>query len=129
MQHTDNTETGETHIVQTYSGQLEIGKCQEQKYLGFIVSSFGDNRANILVIRNKSIGTIRKIFTKLNSLNLRKYYFECGLIFMNVMLRSSIVYSSETYYNLKENEELRKVSFHLAAFKDHKRLSNQPDIH
>ena len=35
---------------------------------------------------------------------MRKYYFECGMLFMNVMLRSSILYASETYYNLKENE-------------------------
>ena len=59
---------------------------------------------NIRSIRNKSIGIIKKIFTKLNSLKLQKYYFECGLIFMNVMLRSSILYGCETYYFLKENE-------------------------
>ena len=41
-------------------------------------------------------------------MNLRKYYFECGMIFLNIMLRSSILYASETYYNLKE-PELRKL--------------------
>ena len=41
---------------------------------------------------------------KLDSLNLRKYFYECGIIFLNVMLRSSILYASETYYNLKETE-------------------------
>jgi hypothetical protein len=90
--------------VETYAGQVVIGKCQEQKYLGFVLSSSGDNMANIQVVRNKSIGTIRKIFTKLNSLNLQKYFFECGMILMNVMLRSSILYAAETYYNLKEKE-------------------------
>ena len=76
----------------------------EQKYLGFILSSSGDNMVNIRLIRNKSIGTIRTIFTKLNSLNLKKYYVECGMILMNVMLRSSILYASETYFDLKEKE-------------------------
>ena len=60
--------------------------------------------ANIRAIRNRSNGTIRKIFNKLNGLNLQKYYFECGMIFMNVMLRTSILYACETYYYLKENE-------------------------
>jgi hypothetical protein len=50
------------------------------------------------------MANIREIFTKLNSLNLQNYYFECGLIFMNIMLRSSILYACETYYNLKETE-------------------------
>ena len=59
---------------------------------------------NIRSLRNKSIGTTRKIFSKLNSLHLKKYYFETGILFMNIMLRSSILYACETYYNLKENE-------------------------
>ena len=104
VEHIEDKKTGDTELVETYSGQVEIGKCKEQKYLGFILSSSGDNMANIRSIRNKSIGIIRQIFTKLNSLNLQKYYFECGLLFMNVMLRSSILYACETYYNLKENE-------------------------
>ena len=57
--------------------------------------------ANIVHIKNKSIGVIRKIFNKLNSLNLQKYYFECAMIFMNTMLRPSILYASDMYYNLK----------------------------
>ena len=104
VEHIENKETGDTDLVETYAGQVEIGKCHEQKYLGFILSSSGDNMVNIRSIRNKSIGTIRTIFTKLNSLNLKKYYFECGMILMNVMLRSSILYASETYFDLKEKE-------------------------
>ena len=104
VEHRDNIETGDTDLVETYSGQIEMGKCKEQKYLGFILSNSGDNMVNIRAIRNKSIGIIRKIFTKLNNLKLQKYYFECGVIFMNVMLRSSILYACETYFNLKETE-------------------------
>ena len=85
-------------------GEVEIELCEEKKYLGFMLSSMDDNMANIRNIRNRSYGTIRTIFTKLNYLNLRKYYFECGMIFLKVMLRSSILYGSETYYNLKEGE-------------------------
>ena len=59
---------------------------------------------NIKEMKNKSIWLIRKIFTKLNDLNLKKYFFECGIVFLNVMLRSSILYACKTYYNLKESE-------------------------
>jgi hypothetical protein len=104
VEHIEDKVTGDTELVETYSGKVDIGQCNEQKYLGFIISNSGNNMANIKGVRNKSYGTIRKIFTKLNGLNLRKYYFECGMIFLNVMLRSSILYASETYYNLKENE-------------------------
>ena len=40
----------------------------------------------------------------MKGLKLRKYYFECGVLFLNIMLRSSILYACETYYNLKETE-------------------------
>ena len=60
--------------------------------------------ANIRNLKQKSIGIIRKISNKLNSLNLQKYYFECSVIMMNVMLRGSVLYACEMYYNLKENE-------------------------
>ena len=96
--------TGSTNLVEKYEGQAEIEMCSEQKYLGFIISSTGDNLANIRSARNKSNWIIRKIFEKLDALNLRKYYFECGALFLNIMLRSSILYACETYYNLKEHE-------------------------
>ena len=32
------------------------------------------------------------------------YYYECDIIFMNVMLRPSILYATETYYNLHESQ-------------------------
>ena len=59
---------------------------------------------NISQMKQKSIGVIRNIFKKLNSMNLRKYSFECALILMNAILRPTILYASDIYYNLKENE-------------------------
>ena len=59
---------------------------------------------NIREMQNKSAWIINKIFEKLSSLNLRKYYFECALLLLNVILRSSILYASEAYYNVKETE-------------------------
>ena len=108
VEHVENPATGDTELVETYTGQVQIGQTAEQKYLGFILSSSGDNMANICALQKKSIGIIRKIFTKLHSLNLQQYYFEVGMTFMNVMLRSSILYACETYYNLKE-AEIRQI--------------------
>ena len=41
-------------------------------------------------------------------MKLGKYYFECGYILLNSILRRSILYSAETYYNLCE-KELREI--------------------
>ena len=101
-EHIENLKTGETDLVEKYEGKIKIDKTESQKYLGFILSSKGDNMKNITNLKNKSIGITRKLFTKLESLKLKKYYFECAIIFLNAMLRSSILYASETYYGLSE---------------------------
>ena len=58
--------------------------------------------ANIIAIKKKSHWVIKSIIAKLDKMNLQKYYFESSIIIMNVMLRGSILYASETYYNLTE---------------------------
>ena len=60
--------------------------------------------ANIRAMKNKSIGVIRRIYSKLESLNLKHYYFECAVILMNVILRATILYAADMYYALKETE-------------------------
>ena len=47
---------------------------------------------------------MKSALNTLNSMNLKNYYFECSVIILNVMLRSSILYASEMYYDLRENE-------------------------
>ena len=91
--HRDDPETGEEVLQEVYEGPVTIDRTDQQKYLGFVLSSKGDNMVNINQMKNKSKGIIRRIFSKLNSLNLQKYYFECAMIFMNTMLRSSILYA------------------------------------
>ena len=81
-----------------------MSKLRPKNYLGLVISSSGDNMANINMMKKKSIGVIRKIFNKLNSLNLQKYYFECAMILLNAILRPSILYACDMYYNLKETE-------------------------
>ena len=104
VDYVDNKNTGEADLIESYNGKVDIEKTDEYVYLGFVISSSGSNMANIQQMKNKSIGVIKKIFNKLNSMNLRQYYFECSIIFLNVMLRGSILYGCDMYYNLKENE-------------------------
>ena len=104
VQHIENPMTRNSDLIETFEGRVEIEKTDKQKNLGFVLSCSGDNMVNITAMKNKSIWIIRKIFAKLDSLHLKKYYFECGIIFLNVMLRSSIFYACKTYYNLKETE-------------------------
>ena len=104
VEYEENVQTGEDDLIENYDGKVLIEQTQEQMYLGFVVSSLGENMANIRHLKKKSIGVTRKILDKLNSLHLQKYYFECAIIFMNVILRGSILYACEVYYNLKECE-------------------------
>ena len=78
--------TGEVKLIENFSGLTKIEKTQTQTYLGFVISNTGNNMANINQVKKKSIGVIKKIFNKLNSLNLQTYYFECAIILLNVIL-------------------------------------------
>ena len=100
----EDVQTGEDNLKEIYFGLTQIEKTDEQKYLGFVLSSTGNNMANIRKVEQKSIGVIKSTLNKLNSLNLKQYYFECSIILLNVMLRSSILYASDMYYDLKETE-------------------------
>ena len=84
--------------MKTCEDMVQIQKTRKTKYLGFMLCDIGDNMVNIEAMKQKSIGIIKKIF------DLKNYYFECALIFLNVMLRSSILYACECNYNLKETE-------------------------
>ena len=70
------------------------------KYLGFVISSDASNVPNILEKKNKSIGIIRSITNMVKG--LETYTVKTGLIYLNSLLRSSILYAAETYYNLSE---------------------------
>ena len=97
-------ETSNYVLEESYNGKVQIEKTENQKYLGFFLSSKGNNMVNIKEMEKKSIWVSQRILNRLQSLNLKQYYFQCGLMFLNIILRSSILYAAETYYNLKENE-------------------------
>ena len=104
----DNEATGEAELKESYGGKAKIERVEEYTYLGFVISSKGDNMANIRQIQKKSIGAVKKMIEKLNSLNLKQFFFECAIFLLNVILRGSILYASDMYYNLSEYE-LRQI--------------------
>ena len=104
VSHKHNTITGENTLVETYMGQTKMENTDTYKYLRFLLSNKGDNTVNIHAMKNKSIWIIRKIITRLESPHLQRYYFECAIIFLNVILRSSILYACDTYYHLTETQ-------------------------
>ena len=108
QEYIEDVRTGEYKLVERYSGEVPIGRASEYKYLGFIISAKGDNMANINSIRKKSIGITRTLVQKLEDMKLKQYYFECAMVYFNVILRGSILYASETYYNLTE-KNLRSI--------------------
>ena len=71
-------------------------------YLGHVMSQDGNNLPNIIHKKNKSIGTQKKIVKLVEPLAL--YTFESAVIYIEALLRSSILYASETMVNLKESE-------------------------
>ena len=91
-------------MTESYMGKVEMEEVKCHKYLGHYISNEKNNRANIEAIKKKAIGIKKTIISSLTSLNLGRYYFECAIIRMKVLLRKSILYSAETYYNLKEDE-------------------------
>ena len=60
--HTDNLETGDSVLTETYAGMVNIDKTSKQKYICFQLSSKGDNMKNINMMKTKSIWIIRKYF-------------------------------------------------------------------
>ena len=104
----EDVETGRPILNEMYEGKVEMGKTNMHKYLGFVISDKKDNSANIDEKKKISIGKSRTILNNLHGLTLGKYHFEAGIIFLLTMLRPSILFECETYYNLTE-PEMRKL--------------------
>ena len=99
----EDKSTGDTYFNETYEGLVPIKNADTHIYLGHVISNSGDNSANIKERTRKALVNRRKIFSRLESIYLGEYYFECAIVLMLCMLRSSLLYSAETYYNLKEH--------------------------
>ena len=83
--------------------------CEELTYLGVEISSDGRNMKNILRKRNKNIRKKKQISYLIQPLGI--FTFECEIIFLNYLVRSSVFYATEAMYNRNEKEmrQLEKI--------------------
>ena len=96
----DITYDKDDNLIETEGDKVTMKEVSQMKYLGFIISENGSNVANILDKKHKSINTIRSIMGLTSG--LKTHTFVNGLIYLNSLLRSKVLYGAETYYNLTE---------------------------
>ena len=77
VKHVKKGQSGDSILTETYQGRVDIQQVDQAKYLGFILSNKGSNMPHIKEMKKKSIWITRKIFAKLESLNLGKYFSTC----------------------------------------------------
>ena len=102
IDHWSETHDDKNHLVEHFQGKIQMKNFSEQKHLGFILGEDGTNMKNIKVKQNRAIGIKKQIEYMIKGLG--KYTLEGGMVFLNSLLRSSILFASETMYNIKEDE-------------------------
>ena len=90
------------NLIETFGGKKPMEMSQSLSYLGVKISANGKNMDTILDKRNKQLGNKRQITSLLKGYG--KYRFECGKIFLNSLVRNSILYGTEAMYNMSERE-------------------------
>ena len=89
-------------IHEYYTGKENIKEEDSLTYLGHVISKSGGNMPNIIHKRKKAIGTEKLILRLIK--NLGPYKYTGALIYIQSLIRTSILYSAETMYNLTETE-------------------------
>ena len=92
-----------------FLGKVPMSEEKTFMYLGHMLSNDGSNMPNIIHKKNKTIGTKKQIIELVKPLGL--YTFESAVVYVESLLRSSILYASETMTNMRESEyrELEKI--------------------
>ena len=75
-----------------------------ETYLGDVISASGSNQKNIESRSSRGIGAVSEIISLLSQVSLGHFHFEIAMIFRDSLLISKIVYSTEVWYNIRENE-------------------------
>ena len=85
-----------------FLGKIAMTEEKSLLYLGHVIAKDGSNLPNIIQKINKSIGTQKNIVKLVEPHALDA--FESAVIYTESLLRSSILYASETMINVKESE-------------------------
>ena len=78
-----------------------------ETYLGDVICATGSNKKNIENRTNRGIGAVSEILSTLSQVSLGHFHFEIALVFRDSLLISKMVYSSEIWYNISNNEYKR----------------------
>ena len=88
---------------------------QREKYLGDIVDRSGKIRKTIEDRKNKGYGIVAEILAIINEIPLGQFRMEIGLKLREAMLINSMLFNSEAWHGISENEIriLETVTEHL----------------
>ena len=105
----------EVKIKDVFEGKVKIEEKEDEMYLGDLISVDGRNIKNIKSRVNRGTGIVNNIMTILDSIPFGKQYFRIGILLRDSLLVSSMLFNSETWYNLtsKELELLETVDLAL----------------
>ena len=82
----------------------DINQKDHETYLGDVLCSSGSNNRNIQNRTNRGVGAVSEIISTLSQVSLGHFHFEMALIFRDSSLISKLVYSSEVWYNITNNQ-------------------------
>ena len=102
IDHWSETHDENNHLVEKFEGKIKMRNFIQQKYLVFMLSEDGTSMKNIEKKLNRSIGIKKQIEFMIK--NLGKFTLEGGMVFLNSLLRSSILFASEAMYDINEKE-------------------------
>ena len=93
----------------SYCGGLKVHeesmkKKSHETYLGEVICSSGSNEKNIEKRRNSGIGAVSQMISTLSRVALGHFHFQIALIFRDSMLISKLLSSSETWYNVTDDQ-------------------------
>ena len=90
------------NMKEEYTGKAEIKEVITLMYLIFMLSKKGTNIENIKHKGNRSIGVQKQILKMIA--HLGPYTFECALIYIQSLIRNSVLYAAEAMYSIKETD-------------------------
>ena len=104
IEETHDIQSGEDITIEKNIGNVKMKETSDQKYIGDIISNDGKNIKNMQARHNKGNSVITYIMLLLEELCFGKYYFEVAIVLRNAIFLSSIIFNSEAWYNMTNND-------------------------
>ena len=99
-----------TSVCEDIKVHEDVGKTvTKDKYVGDVLTADGANTENIKERADKGYGIVNEILSILSEIPLGPYRISVGLKLREAMLLNGILFNSEIWYNVKE-EEVQKLS-------------------